>query len=49
MATVTITVPDHQRVGDVADYVEDVAQQIRLGYTSGHVDPERHWTSEGVR
>jgi hypothetical protein len=49
MATVTITVPDHQRVDKVAEYVRLVADQIEHGYTSGHVGPVQHWTSEGVR
>jgi hypothetical protein len=48
MARVIITVPDHARVADVADYVETVADQIDNGYLSGHVDAETHWTSEGV-
>jgi hypothetical protein len=48
MARIIITVPDHARVADVADYVEAVADQIDHGYISGHVSAEHHWTSEGV-
>lgn len=31
---------------DVADYVAFVAEQIREGYTSGILSPERNWDSE---
>ena len=49
MAKIIITVPDYERIEDVAGYVAMVGQQIGEGYLSGHSDAERHWTSEGVR
>lgn len=49
MATIiTITVPDDMDTEEVADYTLFVSQQIREGFTSGHVAPEHYWESEGL-
>lgn len=41
---VIITVPDSDDLEESAlPYVEEVAQQIAQGFTSGHVDRDHHW------
>jgi hypothetical protein len=49
MAQIIITIPDAQTLeGDALDeaidMVDHVGQQLRDGYTSGHIGPQRHWT-----
>lgn len=45
MTTLRITVPDNEDPAATADYLHFVAEQIETGYTSGHVDAQRHWTA----
>lgn len=45
--TITITVPDDMRVADIADYIEQVADQVDHNYLSGTTGPDQHWTSTG--
>ena len=46
---IIVTLPDTTRADAVADYLEQVAQQVRDTYLSGHVGVDHHWESEGLR
>lgn len=48
MARITINVSDLDEVEHMADYLREVADQLENGFTSGHVDAERHWDSDGI-
>jgi hypothetical protein len=45
MKAIVIAVPDSDPE-DCADFVAYVANQLREGYTSGHVDSENYWSIE---
>ncbi len=51
MAQIIITIPDAKRLEGEAleaalEMVEQVAEDLHNGFTSGHIDPQRHWTFE---
>lgn len=43
---VTITINATGDSEEIAEYVEQVADQIRAGNISGHVDRDRNWDSD---
>jgi hypothetical protein len=43
---VIITLPDDEYIEADSRYVRNVATQIGLGFLSGHLDAEHHWTIE---
>jgi len=43
---IIITVPDKEPLEDASPYVRTVAVQLEAGFTSGHVDAARHWTTD---
>lgn len=47
MARITIHA-DCADADSLAEYVAFVATQIRDGYTSGHVDADRHWDGDDI-
>lgn len=49
MSKLSITVPDGMPTDEVADYIRTVADQVEGYFTSGHVKPEQHWTTEEGR
>lgn len=40
---IVITVPEHEKLEEQAEFVHHVADQIEEGFTSGHWTSERHW------
>lgn len=45
---ITVHLSEHADEHDAAEYLRYIAGQVEEDFTSGHVDRDTHWSSEGL-